>query len=134
MVGKNKLPTNWKGFLRDEKNKEELFHFLSIKIMEFKFPDGKDIFLIDGSFVLTNSTTQTIPQCDHEEADTRLIIYLIDALKKGLSTCLVRTVDTDVIVVLIGKLPYLITINSDANIWVAFGKNFANWHINTIYF
>ena len=51
--------------------------------MEFKFPDGKDIFVTDGPFLLTNSTTQTMPQCDHEEADTRLIIHLIDALKKG---------------------------------------------------
>ena len=45
----------------------------------------------------------------------------VDALKKGLSTCLVRTVDTDVIVILIGIIPYLIIVNSDANIWVAFG-------------
>ena len=77
-----------------------------------------------------------MPQCDHEEADTRLVIHLIVALKKGLNACLVRTVDTDVIVILIGKLSYLITVNSDANIWVAFstGKNFAFWHINTISF
>ena len=68
-----------------------------------------------------------MPQCDHEEADTRLVIHLIDALKKGLSTCLVRTVETNVIVILIGQLSYLITVNSDADIWVAFGagKNFA---------
>ena len=46
----------------------------------------------------------------------------------------IRIVDTDVIVILIGKLPHLLTVNSDANIWVAFGtgKNFVFWHINTI--
>jgi len=135
-VGNNKIPTNWKGFLRDEKNKEELFSFLSVKIMQFKFPDGKKVFVTDGPFVLTNDTTQSMPQCDHEEADTRVVIHLIDALEKGLSTCLVRTVDTDIIVILLGKLSYFITVNSDANVWVAFGtgKNFAYWHINTIYF
>jgi len=136
VVGKNKMPTNWKGFLRDEKNKEELFKFLSIKTMAFKFCDGKEVFVTNGQFVLTNSATQPMSQCDHEEADTRIVIHLIDALKKGLNTCLVRTVDTDVIVILIRQLSYLLTVNSNANIWVVFGtgKNYAFWHINTISF
>ena len=120
--------------MHDEKNKEELFKFLSVKIMSFKYPDNKEVFVTDGPFVLTNSTTQAMPQCDHEEADTRLVVHIADALKKGLSTCLVCTVDTDVIVILIGKFPYLTAVNSDANIWVAFGvgKNFVFWYINTI--
>ena len=67
VVGKNKMPTNWKGFLRDEKNKEELFKFLSIKTMAFKFCDGKEVFVTNGQFVLTNSATQPMSQCDHEE-------------------------------------------------------------------
>ena len=83
--------------------------------------------------MLTNSITQDMLQCNHEEADTRLVVHIVDALK-GLSTCLVCTVDTDVIVILIGIFPYLITVNSDANIWVAFraGKNFALWHISAV--
>ena len=120
MAGKNKVPTNWKGFLHDEKNKEEFFKFLSVKIMSFKYPDNKKVFVTDGPLVLTNSITQAMLQCDHEEADTRLVVHIVDALKKGLSTCLVRTVDTDVIIILIEIFPYLITVNSDANIWVAF--------------
>ena len=44
-----------------------------------------------------------MPQCDHEEADTRIVVHIADALKKGLSTFLVRTVDTDVIVILIAR-------------------------------
>ena len=72
--------------------------------------------------------------CDHEEADTRLIVHIGDALTKGWSTCLVRTVDTDVVVILIGKFFHFKTLNSAANIWVAFGsgKNFSFWHVNTI--
>lgn len=102
--------------------------------MSSKYPDNKEIFVTDGPFVLTNSTTHAMPQCDHEEVDTRLVVHIADALKKWLSTCLVRTVDTDVIVILIGKFPYVIAVNSDASIWVAFGvgKNFVFWHINTI--
>ena len=42
--------------------------------------------------------------CNHEEADTRMLIHLLDAVK----CCLIRTVDTDVIVILIGKLHVLL--------------------------
>ena len=49
--------------------------------------------------------------CDHEEADTRIVVHLVDALKKGQKTCLVRTVNTDVIVILIGKFYHLLTLN-----------------------
>ena len=38
-----------------------------------------------------------MPSCDHEDVDTRLIVHIVDALTKGQSTCLVRTVDTDVV-------------------------------------
>ena len=48
--------------------------------------------------------------CDHEEADTRLLIHLQDALQNKCTNCLVRTFDTDVVVILIGKFHHLITI------------------------
>jgi len=41
-------------------------------------------------------------QCDHEEADTRICVHLQDALTKGARNFLISTVDTDVIVVLVG--------------------------------
>ena len=68
--------------------------------------------------------------CDHEEADTRLIVHIVDALNKGQSTFLVRTVDTDVVVILVGKFFHFTTLNSTADIWVAFGtgKNLAYKH------
>ena len=40
--------------------------------------------------------------CNHEEADTRIVVHLQHALKHGAKTDLVRTVDTDVIVILAG--------------------------------
>ena len=59
--------------------------------------------------------------CDHEEADTRLLIHLQDALLNSYAKCLVRTVDTDVVVILVVKLHHLITMCRDVNIWVNFG-------------
>lgn len=38
--------------------------------------------------------------CDHEEADTRIAIHIKDSLEKGARAILVRTVDTDVIVII----------------------------------
>ena len=52
VAGKNKVPGNWSGFLRDEGNKQELFQFLSQKISSFDYPEGKHVImkkLIPGS-------------------------------------------------------------------------------------
>ena len=75
-----------------------------------------------------------MPPCDHEEADTRLLIHVQDAILNGCSNCRVRTVDMDVVVILIGKFHHLITLGQDVNIWVAFGtgKYFTCHHINGI--
>ena len=72
--------------------------------------------------------------CDHEEADTRVFIHLLDALDRGSTRCLVRTVDTDVVVILIGKFHALLSKYPTANIWVAFGtgKSYTHYHINAI--
>lgn len=73
-------------------------------------------------------------RCDHEEADTRIMIHLLDALTTGASTCQVRTVDTDVVVILIGKLNDLLEICPSADIWAAFGtgKDYKCISINEI--
>ena len=42
--------------------------------------------------------------CSHEEADIRLFMHVADAVKKGYRKLLVRTVDTDVVVVAIATL------------------------------
>ena len=68
-------------------------------------------------------------QCNHEEADTRIVK---DSLERGDQ---VHTVDTDVVVVLIGEFYNLQEQNPNADIWVGFGtgKHFRYYHINTIW-
>ena len=53
------------------------------------------------------------------------------ALEQGMKTVLVRTVDTDVIVILVGVCAKLATIQPSAGIWVAFGtgKNYTLYSI-----
>ena len=76
VAGKNIVPTNWMGFLRDEKNKQELFQFLSSKIAAFHYTSNKQVYVTEGQGVLTNRTTLEMSSCDHEEADTRLIVHI----------------------------------------------------------
>lgn len=72
-------------------------------------------------------------RCNHEEADTRITVHLEHALLT-FDRALVRTVDTDVVVILVGKLSDLQKTNSSADIWVAFGmgRNFRFLSINSI--
>ena len=83
----------------------------------------------------TRGSTQCMSDCNHEEADTRIIVHLQDAIANGGPvTALIRTVDTDVVVILIGKFFNLKRINQNVQIWVAFGmgKSFRYLSINGI--
>jgi len=53
---------------------------------------------------------------NHEEADTRILVHIKDAISKGTKNVLVRTVDTGVIVFLVGQ-----SLQSSLLVWVAFG-------------
>jgi len=72
--------------------------------------------------------------CNHEEADTGVVVHILHALMQGRKTIQVRTVDTDVVVILAGTFHDLIASQLLADIWVAFGmgKNFRFYHINAI--
>ena len=71
-----------------------------------------------------------MPECNHEEADTGMLLHIQDALENGATTCLVRTVDTDVIVIIVGKFHYLRDQHPAADVWIAFGtgRNFRYLH------
>ena len=59
--------------------------------------------------------------CNHEEADARILIHLQDALNNDATTCLLCTVDTDVIVIIAGKFYDLLQQQPAADISSAFG-------------
>lgn len=94
---------------------------------------------VDNTILLVISVGQTssvMADCNHEfeEADTRVVVHILHALEQGIKTIVVRTVDTDVIVILTGVFFELIANNPLADIWVAFGtdKNFRLYSINAI--
>jgi len=70
--------------------------------------------------------------CNHEEADTKLIVH--DAILNRSHKVLVYTVDTDVLVIVLGKFCHFKLLCQDINIWIAFvvGKHFSYIHINAV--
>ncbi len=54
--------------------------------------------------------------CNHEEADTRMVVHVMDSLEKGFNDIMIRTVDTDVIVILIGDF-YTIHESYPSSLW-----------------
>ena len=71
-----------------------------------------------------------MPNCSHEEADTRIVVHIARALEQGAKTIYVRTVDTDVVVILAGAFFDLIATQPLANTWVTFvmGKHYRFYH------
>jgi hypothetical protein len=50
--------------------------------------------------------------CNHEEADTRIFVHGKDALQRGAKNVLIRTVDTDVVVIVISQFSTLRVIQA----------------------
>ena len=63
-----------------------------------------------------------LASCSHEEADTRILLHVRDAVKQGYTKVLFRTVDTDVVILAVTAAGHL----DIDELWVAFatGKNF----------
>ncbi|XP_048003917.1 uncharacterized protein LOC125240114 [Leguminivora glycinivorella] len=109
-----KIPKGWANFLREGTNKEELFHFLTSRAHSH-FTDtttDKEFYATNGPSVISNSTKdlKNVEPCNHEEADTRMMVHVADAVAQGYRKIMIRTVDTDVValaVTCVPKLPQL---------------------------
>ena len=75
-----------------------------------------------------------MPDCSHEEADTRIVVHVRDAIRKGMKSICIRTVDTDILIILIWKFHFLKDLCKDLELKVAFGvrKDFAVYSVNNI--
>ena len=132
--GQTKLPGNWMDFLRDPMNKKELFAFLTSRVEQFNWPPTKALYITSGQAVSSFGPCSPMNCCNHEEADTRILVHVRHALEQGATTVQVRTVDTDVVVILAGLFHDLVVIQPLTCIWVAFGmgKKYRFYHINNI--
>lgn len=116
------IPGNWQTFLRTDENKMELFDFLATRIATTD-TDKQVISTHHKDVVCTQARDVAgLAPCSHEEADTRMLLHVEDAVRQGYRKVSIRTVDTDVVVLAVtaaGRLDI-------DELWVAFGtgKNF----------
>ena len=115
----SKIPGNWAAFLRIDKNKEELFHFLADQLGTVGVQHGQVVSTKGNAVVCNRETddTSSLSLCNHEEADTRLLLHAADAAKNGLKKIMLRTVDTDVVVIAVSTFQDL----GLSELWIAFG-------------
>ena len=117
------IPRNWQQFLRLNDNKTELFKLLNRELVASATAE-KSLVVTNGDTALCTPTQDmtNLTPCNHEEADSRIMVHVADAIMLGFQKILVRTVDTDVVVLAVAVLPQL----GRAELWIAFGtgKNF----------
>ena len=130
----SKIPSNWLNFLRDSNNKTELFAFLTKVASEKLSLEGKEIYVTSDKSVVSLCPSTSMPDCSHEEADTRIVVHVIDAIRKGMKSICIRTMDTDILIILISKFHFLKHLCKDLELKVAFGvgKDFAVYSVNNI--
>ena len=116
-------PSNWRAFLRIGENKTELFRYLSKEILRIRHignptsivcaydnvAEGTDIFP-DLSY---------LSPTNHEEGDTRVLLHMKDMVLQGNHRIVIRTVDTDVLVLPIST--YADVYVEGLELWVDFG-------------
>jgi hypothetical protein len=120
----NKLPRNWKSFLRVDGNKTDLFKFLAEHIHHMQIASGKQVVTSYGEQVLFNQLRESksdLALCTHEEADTRMFVHAVDAVRQGSKQIVIRIVDSDVLVLAIALVLQLKQIDPNVKLWVAFG-------------
>ena len=130
---KVKVPKKWHDILLVNENKVELFLFLAKEIEKHPFPEEKEVNVTMKSEVLSiNSNFKQT--CSHEEADSRMLIHVMHALEEGNRTFMIQTVDTDVIVILLGKFNDVFSRYPDFDVWIKFGvgKSMQHIHLKTV--
>ena len=122
------VPHSWSDFLRESENKTELFCFLCDVIVNYEC--DKILVSTSGTDVQTNKpdvlNLNELQNCNHEEADTRIALHVKDAMNSGYRNVLIRTVDTDVIVILVSVSQML----DEGEVWMLFGKGNSTKYIN----
>ena len=124
----HKNPGNWPGFLQSNENKQDLFRFLAQKCVDYETEGDKTIYsTVDDQVVCSSrgTITSAFAPCSHEEADSRIFVYVKDMAQQGHMKVMIRTVDADVVVIAVAKF---LQIGLE-ELWVAFGNGKNYRHI-----
>ena len=106
-------------FLKNSDNKRELFPFLSAQLVKQDL-GGRLILSTSIERVLSNKQHDVsgLEPCNHAEADTRILLHLAHASQQGHQVALVRTVDSDVVILAVHCFASL----GLSELWVCLGS------------
>lgn len=125
----NLLPSSWSSFIGLTENKQNLIQFLTSELqkkMGLLQPTQTLVIaggMNDGRLVVSNHDRpeEMVKQhmnSTHEEADSRMILHVIDAANCGFERIIVRSRDTDVLVLLIHHKHRF-----NGNVWMSAGTS-----------
>ena len=90
------------------------------------------MFVTSGPSVKSNHADISMEESDHEEADSRICLRVHNTLKEEATTVLVRTVDSDVVVILVGIFPGLVQHYPGMQFdFDCAGKHFRYYYVNS---
>jgi len=109
----------WVSFLRESSNKKRLFELLATCMGSLSV-DGVEFYSTHNSSVVSSSNADRsrFNDCNHEEADTRLLVHLVDAVQQGHRTTIIRTTDSDVLLLAVATVHQIPELNE---LWVSIG-------------
>ena len=125
-------------FLRNSENKGEYYPYVVDKILSKSMYDEKCVVATRNEKTVANYKATSfgvdMPDCTHIEADTRIILHVLNCIHSGIQNIIVRSIGTDVVVLLIAYMPIILengNINVIAN-WTTFTISFYKYNF-TVY-
>ena len=131
-----KFPSDFKdNFLKNSKNKDRLNEFLADEFMQH-YAGDKTFVVTKGEHVLSNvdllAADNSLSPNSAEEADQKLVRHALQCVRSGIRNVVIRTVDTDVILLLIAYRHQEVNTNSRVFACMAVGKEEKYYDINSI--
>ena len=109
-------------------NKEELFNVLAKYIRTMTLPQRKHVYVTFNDRCLCTYDEvdmSALQPTNHEGADTRLILHVADVVYSGHKSVLIRTTDSNVVVIAVQVIKHM--KNKIEELWIAFGSG-RNFH------
>ena len=122
----DRVTKEFKSFIENSDNKTDLNNLISEHAArETTWQWGGEVFVTFGKGVKStlDGPVDMMRFCDevHEEADGRIIVHIAHMLDHQISKIIVRTGDTDVIIIMLGFMSQFLFKNESTEIWVDFG-------------
>ena len=125
--GSTKLPRDWNSFLRSDSNKVLLIAYLAEEVISEMKDDGKIIVFTVEDHVksVPERSNSGLQPCNQEEADSRMFLHINDAAKYGHTSYMIRTKDTDVVVLAVAHAS-----KNNQQIYISFGTGPSHKYID----